>query len=272
MPMLLPRFAAALALLACGAGASAHDTWFQPLGGPSGAPLLSLGTGNRYPVQEFAVGAEQLARRGCHSGDGAEVSFSAVRHLPKALLMQAVVAGAPRERLVAPLSCWTQLVPFEVELEPRLVEVYLDEINAPAAVREAWASMRSRGVVWKERFTKHARIELPAGGSMAPPVPSGMGLDAMPEGGLQRLRPGDPMVVQVLRDGQPLPGLPTELVDAHGASGGWFRTDHQGRVGFSAPAAGRWMLRGTDLRLSTSQPHSWDSRFITLVFEVAAGD
>ncbi|MED5617863.1 DUF4198 domain-containing protein [Ideonella sp. BN130291] len=266
----LSKTVATLALLGACAGAAAHDTWFLPLGAPSGVPLLSLGTGNRYPLQEFPIGAEQLTMRGCRSADDRPVSFSAVRDLPKSLLLQAAVAGAPRDRLAAPLSCWAQLVPFEVELEARIVDIYLDEIAASPAVREAWAGMRARGVTWKERFTKHARIELAAGRSTAAAAASGMGLDALLQSGLQRLREGDPLEVQVLRDGQPLAGLAVELIDARGASGGWFHTDAQGRVGFGAPAPGRWVLRGTDLRVSTTEPDTWDSRFINLAFEVNA--
>ena len=36
----------------------------------------------------------------------------------------------------------------------------------------------------------------------------------------------------------------------------------------TVPLAAKWMLRGTDLRLSTSNPDFWDSRFVTLTFEV----
>ena len=35
------------------------------------------------------------------------------------------------------------------------------------------------------------------------------------------------------------------------------------------PLAGRWVLRGTDLRLSSERPDTWDSRFVTLAFDVA---
>ena len=44
----------------------------------------------------------------------------------------------------------------------------------------------------------------------------------------------------------------------------------QGRVQVRLPLAGRWVLRGTDLRPSSERPGTWDSRFITLAFEVAA--
>jgi len=35
-----------------------------------------------------------------------------------------------------------------------------------------------------------------------------------------------------------------------------------------APLAGRWVLRGTELRLSETEPDVWESRFVTLAFEI----
>ena len=42
----------------------------------------------------------------------------------------------------------------------------------------------------------------------------------------------------------------------------------QGRVRIQAPLAGQWVLRGTDLRLSERVPDTWESRFVTLAFEI----
>jgi hypothetical protein len=36
------------------------------------------------------------------------------------------------------------------------------------------------------------------------------------------------------------------------------------------PLAGRWILRGTDLRACAERPGTWDSRFVTLAFGVEA--
>ncbi len=36
----------------------------------------------------------------------------------------------------------------------------------------------------------------------------------------------------------------------------------------AVPLAGRWLLRGTDVRPSTQNPDRWESRFVTLAFEV----
>ena len=251
--------------LACAALAvQAHDTWFEPLAAKPGEVRLALGTGNRFPQHESGVGAEYLLRHGCR---GAAVPDTPLQHqaeTPTALILRAALPGA--------VSCWAQLAPFEIELPPTKVDVYLKEINAPATVRQAWAAMRARGVVWKERYTKHARIELrgePAGSAVpVAPVGMDMDMDVLLAGGAQALRPGDPLVFQVLREGRPLPGLAVELRSELSPLGIWRQTDAEGRVRLPAPLPGRWVLRGTDLRLSQADPERWESRFVTLAFEV----
>jgi hypothetical protein len=256
-----------LALLAalCGAlPAVAHDTWFEPLGLQPGLVLLNLGTGLRYPQQAFPIGPEQVPRSGCHRADAAPVDLAPVRVGSKALLLR---ARTPVDAAPSPMTCWAQLVPFDIELKPELIPVYLDEIAASDAVRAAWAGLAARGLPWRERYTKHARIELAGGTGTAAASP--MDMDILLRSGLQVIHPGDALVFEVQRGGQPLPGLALELVDHQGGSGGWFHTDAQGCIGLKAPAAGRWLLRGTELRLSTAVADQWDSRFVTLVFDVA---
>ena len=69
---------------------------------------LALGTGNRFPVQEFAVGAEHLARHGCAGAGGPAKPLAVQDSTPTALLLRA--QGAP-----GALSCWAQLLPHEIE-------------------------------------------------------------------------------------------------------------------------------------------------------------
>jgi hypothetical protein len=79
---------------------------------------------------------------------------------------------------------------------------------------------------------------------------------------------GDRLAFQVLRDGQPLADFAVELRSATVRFGQWGRTDADGRVEFKPPLPGRWLLRGVDLRVSATDPDAWDSRFVTLAFEV----
>ena len=146
------------------------------------------------------------------------------------------------------MSCWLQLAPFEFELPPDKIEVYFKEIRPNAVVLAAWAELKARGLPFLEKYTKSARIDL--GPQTVPTAAVGTAMD-------------------VLREGRPLADLPVELVNERSPIGLWHRTDAQGRVRARLPLPGRWLLRGTDLRLSASDPTRWESQFITYAFEVA---
>jgi hypothetical protein len=209
------------------------------------------------------VGEASLVQHGCRAGAAAAVPLRTVNESVQALTLKARPGG---HRAV---SCWAQQQPFEVEIAPQTVEVYLKEINASAQVRSAWADLHARGVPWRERYTKHARIEINAQrADEAVALPTSMGMDVLLEGGLQPLQAGDTARFQVLRDGQPLADLAVELQNDLSPIGQWKQTDAEGRVSFVLPIAANWLLRGTDLRLSTTVPDTWDSRFVTLAFNV----
>ena len=261
------RIAAALAILAPGA-ASAHDSWFVPQPAtPRGELSLALGTGTQYPKFELPIAIEQVADTGCQGPD--------VR--PEALRRQADRANALLLRTARPvpatavLSCWAQLVPIDVAIEPPIVERYFTEIRPPDAVRERWAALQARGVGWQERYVKHARIEIDG---VAPPPeafatePLPLGMDVLMRAPRRPLRVGDEVEFQVLRDGQPLADFNVELRSDLSPVGLWQRTDAEGRVRQALPLAARWVLRGTDLRPSADRPDAWDSRFVTLIFDV----
>jgi uncharacterized GH25 family protein len=94
-----------------------------------------------------------------------------------------------------------------------------------------------------------------------------MGLDVRLDSPLP-LRAGDTLRAQVLRDGQPLAGLPVELRNDLLAVGIWRQTDEQGRIELVLPLAANWLLRGVDLRPAADHPDRWDSRFISLGLQV----
>lgn len=261
------RFAAAGLLALClQPPAQAHDTWFELRPAPQPGELrLALGTGNRFPVMEFPLGIEQLRLSGCRAEAATASPLAHDGDETRALRLR--LAGNVGEP--GALSCWAQTQSFQVELAPPLVAQYLKEIQAPPAVRQAWAEQQRRGQRWTERYTKHARIELPdAAGRLGAEAPSGMAMDLLLLGAPRPLRAGDTVDFQLLRDGQPLAGQALELHGAHGPLGFWRRSDAEGRVRFTLPLAGRWVLRGTELRLAESAEVLWDSRFVTLAFEV----
>jgi hypothetical protein len=252
----------ATALALATAAATAHDSWFEALPlTAGGAPLLALGTGSQFPALETAIAEPYLTVRGCRSADSrtpgaAPLVLKALRNTPTSLLLQSPRGAA---------TCWVQLAPFEVEVAPDKVPVYLKEIQATPEIRAAWAAMQARGLPWRERYTKHARIELGPPGAMPAPI----GLDLHIEKASSSVRVGTNISVQALRDGQALPGLALELRSESSPLGIWRRTDAQGRITVAAPLPGRWLLRGVDLRLAADDPDRWDSRFVTLAFDVA---
>jgi uncharacterized GH25 family protein len=93
-------------------------------------------------------------------------------------------------------------------------------------------------------------------------------MDVRLETAQRPLRAGDTLRFQVLRDGAPLAGLPVELRSDLSPLGICRQTDAEGRVELTVPLAARWILRGTDVRPSAQDPDRWQSRFVTLAFEV----
>jgi hypothetical protein len=248
------KLAGALLLALAHASAGAHDTWFDPLPGGD----LSLSTGNRFPAGEIAVDDQYFARRGCVAADGRLLALNRRRFTDRATLL-AAEAGAQ--------TCFVQLDAFDVELPPDKIAVYFDEIRPGAAALAAWEQLRARGLPFRERYVKSARVDI---GPLRSAARTGLAMDALrlsPEGALS-VR--DEAVFQVLKHGAPLAGLPVELVNERSRVGLWLRTDGQGQVRTRLPLPGRWLLRGTELRPPESDPARFDSDFITYAFEVAA--
>jgi hypothetical protein len=236
-----------------------NDTWFEALPARPGEALFALGTGNRFPLTELAVDSQYFARSGCRAGDGSTRALEALRYTDKTTVLRSKGAD------VAALACFVQLAPFEFELPADKIEVYFKEIRPGAAVLAAWAGLRARGLPFIERYTKSARID----GATASPTPTGTAMDVLRQAPAGALAVGSEATFQVLREGRPLADFPVELVNERSPLGLWHRTDAEGRIRARLPLPGRWLLRGTDLRLSASDPTRWESQFITYAFEVA---
>jgi hypothetical protein len=247
------RCVAALAMvLSC--ATAAHDTWFEPL--PSGQ--LALGTGNRFPVTELAVDDKFFAKRGCIDADGAATRLEKLRFTDKATLLRP--QGSAKG-----LTCFVQLDPFDIDLPADKIEIYFNEIRPSAAVLAAWAELKARGLPFSERYTKSARIDL---GADASSQPTGTAMDALRVSPRGALTVGSEAVFQVLLHGKPLPDFSVELINERSPIGLWTRTDSEGRIRAKLPLPGRWLLRGTELKLSPADATRWESQFITYAFQV----
>ncbi len=269
-PNAMPSLLAA-ALLALAGTAHAHDSWLAPLPPTDrGEAVFAFGTGNQFPVQEITIPLQQLRSTGCRSEGLRPTAMRWVADRPTAVVLR----SARPVPVTAALTCWAQLKPIDIEIDDATVEIYLKEVNALPAVRERWAAIQARGLRWQETYTKHARIEMNAaegtvpanGGADSAPI-EGLGMDIRIESP-QPLRAGDMLRAQLLRDGQPLAGLPVELRSDLSPIGFWRTTDAEGRLQLPVPLAARWLLRATDLRPAAGHADQWDSRFVTLAFEV----
>jgi hypothetical protein len=241
-----------LALASAPGSALAHDTWFAP----QGAGRLALGTGDRFPVMELAVDDKYFAKRSCIAADGQVRALDKQRFADTATQLRAAPGAA---------ACFVQLDAFDIELPDDKIAIYFKEIRPPAAVLAAWDGMRARGLPFKERYIKSARIEIDAAAAARP---AGTVMDALRLAPAGALAVGSEAEFEVLRDGRPLADVNVELVNERSPIGLWYRTDAQGRVRAKLPLPGRWVLRATDLRVAAGDATRWESWFLTYAFEV----
>lgn len=268
----LARAAAAAGVLAglgAAAPARAHDTWLAWRAGAAPGELgLALGTGHAYPRMESPVPWRGVAEAACRAPGAAPVPMAVRRQARDALWLAA--PGLPAQ---GDLSCWAHTRPQPITLAPAQVVAYLDEVNAPPAVRAAWAAQQAAGQPWREVFSKHARLERYAGGAgeATGRAPAGMPLELVVLGAAPVV--GAPITLQAWREGQPAAGLALQLLNDGAPAGLWVRTDAQGQVRVRLPLPGPWLARGTDLAPpAASDPPGtpWVSRFVTLAFEPLA--
>ena len=245
--------------------AQAHDTWLAWRdGAPPSQVWLAIGTGEQFPRFSSPIERADVDEAGCREADGRVVPLQAQRVQGAALWLQASLgAGGTADQGV---GCWAQTRPRRLELTAADVQTYLHEIRAPRALLDRWASEALAGAVWIERFSKHARIERHRGGDGAPRQPSGLALDIVIEGAAPAV--GQEFLVRVLHEGRPLAGQALQLLGEQAPLGLWLQTDDEGRARVRLPMAGRWLLRGTDLRPPEKTGEPWRSRFMTLAFEV----
>jgi uncharacterized GH25 family protein len=251
--------------------AQAHDTWFEPLSRIArGEVAVALGTGDKFPQHDVPIGPELIQSQGCLRGvNGPQNTASRLRHLrseERSASYRAATGAAAAEAI----TCWMQMHPIELQVTDDKADLYLKEIGATPELRAQWGAMRARGVGWHERYVKSARIEWAAGEGALATQAAGLPMDVVMSAPRQPVQAGDAVTFQVLRDGAPLPNQPIEFVNDLNPLGLWRRTDAKGRITLPLPLAAKWMLRGTDLRVSPSNPDFWESRFVTLTLEVSS--
>lgn len=262
------RSLAAIAFVFTLAGsAPAHDTWIGPRSfraTPGGTVVIELTSGMNYPALEYAIKPERVAVASMRLG-GRVSTIDARVSTKRSLSLRT------RASLEGIATIWTSLEPKALDLTPAQVEGYLDEIGASDEVRKAWATS-PEPKVWHETYAKHAKTFVRVGradGDRSWADPVGMRLEIIPEVDPTALKSGDEIVVRVLRNGAVAAGFAVGLVGPNGKSVDLRRTDLDGRVAFRLVSAGRWLLRGTDLRVADVDTGTWESDFTTLTLEAA---
>ena len=183
---------------------SAHDTWLIPDQfnvAPKSTVTLDMTSGMEFPKLDAAPKPERVKSANCRlAGKSFEITNKLAA--PNSLQFKAELA----DEGVA--TFWVKLPPRAIELTPDQVKEYLDEVDAPEALRQEWAAMKEPR--WRESYTKHpktfARVGQPQSDrSWAEPV--GMFLEIVPEKDPTALKAGDDFPVRVLKDGAPFAGL-----------------------------------------------------------------
>jgi len=245
--------------------ARAHDTWLLPDKFEVAAQqtvTIDLTSGMAFPELETGPKRERVESAKCRLA-GRTFDIVDIAAGPKSLVFKSEL---PQSGVA---TFWVKLPPKSIELKPEEVEHYLEEIDAPPAVRKQWAEMEPKR--WRELYTKHQKTfvrvgEPQADRSWAEPV--GSGLEIVPENDPTTIRTGDTLAVRVLKDGRPHADFSLNAVAAGDAKGETRKTDSSGRVVFPLNKPGRWLLRGTDLRRAGQRDAEWESDFVTLTLEV----
>lgn len=265
----LPPALAALVLALAALPAQAHDTWLhraerQP---GSGLLVLEMGTGGRYPKSEGAVPGNRVAGSECVDETGRRSGLVPRAEHEAWLELRARMGDA---RVAA---CSLELLAVDLALTNELVDLYMVDVRAPQAVRDAAAAQRKAGVEWKEVYRKYIRIEVPVQpGATATSYadlrkPRGLPLELVPAGN-EPLATGKPAEFVALSNGKPVPNLAVEFVPSRGPIGLWRQTDAQGRIGLTLPFGGEWLLRATTFEIPQNAQEPWRTRFGTLTVEV----
>lgn len=260
-------FFSSSAAILLAARAFAHDTWLLPDRfevAPKQTVTLDLTSGMAFPALEVGPKRERVEAALCRLA-GHTLDISDISAGPKSLVFKKELS----EPGIA--AFWVKLPPKSIELKPEQVQEYLEEIDAPAGVRKQWAEAKEPKR-WRELYSKHTKTFVRVGEppqtdrSWAEPV--GIVLEIVPEKDPSALREGEDLPIHVLKDGAPFAGFAINALAAGATKGETRKTDAAGRTMFRFDKAGRWLLRGTDVRKSTRADADWESDFTTLTLEV----
>ena len=256
----------AVALLTSAASANAHDTWLrarETFIAPGHAVRLDMTSGMHFPVLDYAIAPERIARAEMRLGG--EVSKLAItKPGGKSLVLGATL---PRTGVAA---IAVELVPRRLTLDEAHVEEYLKEIGATESIGPLWAR-EPNPRRWRETYRKQAKTFVRAGEPTGEPSwrePLGLALELIPDADPTRLRVGDALRLQLRKQGAPLAGVVIGADHSTLPQRRLVTTDADGWARFVFDHAGPWLLAATELRRRADG--GWESDFTTLTVEIAA--
>lgn len=247
--------------------ARAHETWLAPAAHavePGTTLTLSLTSGMSFPKLESPIRPERVATSG--------VRLHGTLHaLGPWRAQSTALATSTRLARTGIATAWVALHPKDIDLSDAKVEEYFAEIGADSALRARWAGMRGRHA-WHETYTKHAKTFVAVGDAAADTSwrePVGLAVELVPLFAPDRVRAGDEVAVQLLKEGHAEAGAVVVLMQAHGDRA-FATTDDAGVARLRAKLAGP-ALFATVLLRPTPAGTAWTSDFSTLTVDVARG-
>jgi len=260
------RVLAVLVASCMGSAAAAHDTWLQPRRTavlPGTIAQLDLTSSDKFAVFDTAIKLDRIERARARL-NGKTFDIRPGGPEKKSLELRVALP----EPGVATL--WLSLAPQSIEMNRKQVQHYLDEIDAPPLLTQAWFAGKG-AKPWREIYSKHAKTFVRVGrpkGDRSWSEPVGMALEIVPERDPTTLRAGDEFPVSVFKNGTPLIDFSLGIMREGRSNRPFKKTDASGRAVFKLGRAGKWLLRGTELRSSNKPGIDWESDFTTLLFVV----
>jgi uncharacterized GH25 family protein len=253
-----------VAVLLLASKVQAHETWLMPKGfqiKPGEELQVELTSGMRFPSPEHAIGRERMARAQLRLG---VVSTDFEQFQKGAVTLDLKVRPASAGLATVAL----QLLPRTLELDDEKVREYLDEIDAPAEIREAWDEQKGKQT-WKETYTKYAKTfvlvgEPPSDDTWRTPV--GLGFELVPLENPFERHAGDTASFELFHEGKPLAGQPVGLIFEDETRRTFRVSDMNGRVKLPVNRSGRFLVFAVNLR-HDEQKAQWVSDFTTLTAE-----
>ncbi len=217
--------------------ALAHDTWLIPDRfqiAPGESVTLDLTSGMAFPALDVGPKRERIQAVMCRLASRT-FELKDFEEGPKSLRIEAVFADSG----VAAL--WVKSPPKQIELKPDQVKEYLDEIDAPAIVRQQWTEAKEPKR-WRESYRKHSKTFVRVGDADADTSwrePVGMFFEIVPEKDPTSLRVGEDFLVRVLKDGKPFADFSLGIVAEGETKGSTKKTNIDGKVSIRLDKSGR---------------------------------